>query len=329
MTKRNHQADPRLNLISRYKSPFLLAAALLAWPVVGESRPPLVKPTKRLFAQNQGPNQDNRQRARELASRGSALFERGDNKQALDLFEEAYKLFPAPSLLYSLARAYEAEKDWLRARSAYSGFLANPPAGDKDNSRIRDAKEHMAKVESNLSRLIIKLPEPYTQVTIDGQEVTPEPDGSIWLAAGKHFLKWQFGDQELVSKAGESVVLVLPASRPEVPPVASPPAVASVRPASHSSAGRKAAAGVLGSLAVLSLGGAITLNVLDGRNAPGSCSYPGVVGYDQCVYNNVVPYSIAYAGAGALGIAMILTLTLPSRKVPSSAPSTAPVGVQR
>lgn len=114
----------------------------------------------------------NRERAVVLATEANELFEEGEFERAAVLLEQAYALFPTPSLLYNIARAYEEAGDPVRAIDAYQRYLATAEVSDLER---RDLDEIIERLERSADPT---LPDPNPDPDSD-PDVRPElPDGS-------------------------------------------------------------------------------------------------------------------------------------------------------
>jgi len=105
---------------------------------------------------------------KEMAKRhyqnGAIYFDRANYKMALEEFEKAYRLEPAPELLYNMARSHEGLGQLEQAGSRYEAFLAARPKSDLAetiNARIKNLRD----------RLETKKPTPTPTPT-----PTPEPE---------------------------------------------------------------------------------------------------------------------------------------------------------
>lgn len=277
------------------------------------------------LAQIQADKSQNRQQARELAQKGSAAFANKDLKTAQKYYEEAYALYPANIILYSLGRAYEEDKKWLRAYSAYQQFVDTLTTAEQSSQQARDARTSIRIVESHLGRLKVESDTPALRYRIDDELEFRAGAEPVRLDPGEHRLLFGDSTQTVTIKEGETLIITLspsPQAAPiaTVPPVAAPP-VPSVSETLQShglSRNRKIAAGVLGSLALLSLGTGIALTVLDGRETPGQCALPGSgpssSSVTTCVYDTRAGYALAYGATGALTVGLILALALPPKR---------------
>lgn len=88
-----------------------------------------------------------REAALELYEQGKTAYRAGDFARAADLLERAYALFPAPVLLYNLARARESKGDDPGAVEAYRRYLA----GDDDAEDRPAIERRVATLEQRMA----------------------------------------------------------------------------------------------------------------------------------------------------------------------------------
>jgi len=81
--------------------------------------------------------------AKELATEGLTAFAAGRHAEAIEKFEAAYRLVPAPGLLYNAAQAYRLSGDCVLALARYRAFLATG-AGEKTRQL---AEQRIAELE--------------------------------------------------------------------------------------------------------------------------------------------------------------------------------------
>jgi tetratricopeptide (TPR) repeat protein len=86
-------------------------------------------------------------RARATFQAGVAAYDARAFARAIELFQEAYRLVPAPELLFNLAQAYRAAGDCGRARDTYANLLALSPAPARLGVRAADALATLASCE--------------------------------------------------------------------------------------------------------------------------------------------------------------------------------------
>jgi tetratricopeptide (TPR) repeat protein len=91
---------------------------------------------------------DDEKRARELHDRGLKHYTLGEYDDAIEAYSEAYKLVPAPGILFNLAQAYRLNGDCARALQLYKSYLRQAPDGSDANL----AEEHVAAMETCTAR---------------------------------------------------------------------------------------------------------------------------------------------------------------------------------
>ncbi|MCC6525435.1 MAG: tetratricopeptide repeat protein [Polyangiaceae bacterium] len=162
--------------------------------------------------------------ARELGADGMQLFDRGQYADALDRFERANKLIPAPTLqlraarcLVKLGRLVEASERYLDATRMDLPGNALPV----HFKARREAQKERDELLPTLPKLTIELEGPGTDVTVrlDGQDVpaallgAPQP-----VDPGRHEIVAARGDAEatrsIAVKPGELATVRLRAPRP-------------------------------------------------------------------------------------------------------------------
>src|SRR5579859_6339694 len=82
---------------------------------------------------------------------GKEAFERGDYELALQSFQRANQLVPAPSLMYNIGNTHERLGHYKEAASAFEGYLsqAGPPTTDDE----KDFQEKLrARIAANKKR---------------------------------------------------------------------------------------------------------------------------------------------------------------------------------
>ena len=85
------------------------------------------------------PSASDKEKAKLLHEAGLAEYQAGRYGAAVDAFRHAYKLVPAPGILFNLAQAYRLKGDCKSARRSYKKFLKV----SSDAGQIALAKEHL------------------------------------------------------------------------------------------------------------------------------------------------------------------------------------------
>ena len=83
---------------------------------------------------------DDKEKAKLLHQAGLAEYQAGRYGAAVAAFRHAYKLVPAPGILFNLAQAYRLKGDCRSARRSYKKFLKE----STDAAQLALAKEHLA-----------------------------------------------------------------------------------------------------------------------------------------------------------------------------------------
>jgi hypothetical protein len=124
-------------------------------------------------AHAQAPDRD---RARELAREAAELFQAGNRRAAVAKFEEAYRLFPTPALLYNIGKAYAGLSDHVRAHRALSQFLRETDASETDLDRRAEAQTLLADLAPHVGVATITAPAfPGATLELDGVALGTAP----------------------------------------------------------------------------------------------------------------------------------------------------------
>jgi tetratricopeptide (TPR) repeat protein len=82
------------------------------------------------------------QEARRLYAQGQTHYDLAEYEQAIDLFNEAYRLTRAPGLLYNLAQAHRLNGNCVEAERLYKSYVREDPEGKRRDK----ADMHLANV---------------------------------------------------------------------------------------------------------------------------------------------------------------------------------------
>ncbi|MCB9565447.1 MAG: tetratricopeptide repeat protein [Kofleriaceae bacterium] len=85
---------------------------------------------------------DDRARAETLAADAKVHFDLGEWAEAITGYEDAYRLYPSPGLLYNLGQAYRLAGDCARAVTTYKSYLRQAP----DSSHRAVVEQHLAEL---------------------------------------------------------------------------------------------------------------------------------------------------------------------------------------
>jgi tetratricopeptide (TPR) repeat protein len=90
---------------------------------------------------------DTEARAMTAFNDGQAAYDRGDYKEALELFLEAQSLYPSPVFHYNIARCYEALENYEQAITSYNAYLRST------KSSTGQDPEDKVNIENTIARL--------------------------------------------------------------------------------------------------------------------------------------------------------------------------------
>jgi hypothetical protein len=112
--------------------------------------------------------QSKKEKAVTLARAGVALLEEGKLDEALKMFEEAYRLDPAPVLLGHMAKVYQKKGDALKARELYEQWVAS----ETDPKRQEKAKARLQELlDSMFGKLTVSASPQGALIKVDDKEV--------------------------------------------------------------------------------------------------------------------------------------------------------------
>ncbi len=126
-----------------------------------------------------------RAEARVHFTRGLELFDEGRLVEALSEFEEAYRISPAPALLYNLAQIHAELGHAVEAADAYQRFLSDSPSIDPE---LRADAERALRVQrARIGRLEVTVSVEGTRIFVDDVEVGSAPlSAPVPVSAGEH-----------------------------------------------------------------------------------------------------------------------------------------------
>lgn len=103
-----------------------------------------------------------------LARAAEVMMKEGRLDEAAALFQKAYDLDPAPTLLYNIGRVYDLKGDLARARDYYERFLAH----EKDPERLARGRQRLEAVLDRTPGRIVVTTDPLdASVAVDGAAV--------------------------------------------------------------------------------------------------------------------------------------------------------------
>ena len=170
-------------------------------------------------------------RAKALFSAGAQFYESGQFVAAIDAFEQANRIVPRPSIVFSIAQAHKRQyfidknPEHLRAAiRSYKSYIEQVPEGGR-RADAAQALAELAPLEDRLgaeaastarapartvARLLVTSPTPGAMVTLDDKITKPVPFGPE-VTPGRHKVRVAapgFVDEEQVVEAVEGNVVV-------------------------------------------------------------------------------------------------------------------------
>lgn len=196
------------------------------------------------------PDAATKEKARALGNKGLSFYDNGEFKPAMEHLEQAFRLYPAPTLgLYS-ARALAKMGRLTSASARYLAVIKMPLAADASEpfkQAVADATAERAALVERIPRLRVEIVAASGEVVvrIDGAPVAVKDLGEgVWLNPGAHEIHGQHPGKEVKMQValqeGETKTVTLDlasasapapaAPQPTAPPAqASPPAAAPPR----------------------------------------------------------------------------------------------------
>lgn len=125
--------------------------------------------------------QSAKEKATALARGAAVLVDEGKLDQALELFQKAYQLDPAPVLLGHMAKILDRKGDLAGARALYERWVAE----ETDPDRLAKARTRLADLLDRMpGRLVVAVSPEGATVTVDGREVAAGT--AVELKRGSH-----------------------------------------------------------------------------------------------------------------------------------------------
>jgi hypothetical protein len=126
---------------------------------------------------------------REAASHflnGVALFEEEDYQGAVVEFEQAFETVPNPTVLYNLAQAHLALRDYVAARATLRQYLEWPGA-QLSEERRESVRFQIETLERRIGSIRVEVNIEGARITVDGIERGTSPlEGPLPVATGRH-----------------------------------------------------------------------------------------------------------------------------------------------
>jgi tetratricopeptide (TPR) repeat protein len=151
----------------------MLAASLVVLSLLAQDAPPSPR------------SADAKARAQVLLKRGARHYQHAEYKEALEVFEQAYGLFPSPKLLMNIGQASRELGHTVEAINAFEQFLEQ--AGDAPPRAVAEAKQSIDEMEPQIAKLRIDCTMSGADISIDGKRVAVSPvAGLIRVIPGTH-----------------------------------------------------------------------------------------------------------------------------------------------
>ena len=173
-----------------------------------------------------GQTADTKGTARVKALEGSRVADEGQHERALELFREAYALYPEPAYLYDIGVECQALGRDVEALDAYSRFLSDPR--NTPQALIMHANDLRGELDKRLGEIQLRGAPEGAEIDIDDQRHgTAPPREPIRAKPGAHRIVVRrlgfepFRADVLVQEGGKVVVEVLPQAPSEPAPSAS------------------------------------------------------------------------------------------------------------
>ena len=174
-------------------------------------------------------------KARAAFQLAQQLYKQARYLDAIDKFEEAYRLKPHPSIFFNIGRCYEQLGEITRALRSYRDYLkALPDAKDKDTvaEAIRNLERRMK--ENGRQQVAITTDPPGASITIDGTSYGSTP-AYVELTPGNHLVKAALegylpAERNFVMSAERSMELAIALKAAPPPPPRPEPVVKKEEP---------------------------------------------------------------------------------------------------
>lgn len=211
--------------------------------------------------------------AEALYQKGRQLMAEGKFSEACPKFAESYRLDAATGTLLNLASCHEGERKLASAWLELTEALASARRDHRDD-RVKFAEEHLAALETKLSRLTVAL-----APSADIADLKVQVDGIVVLAAargipapvdpGEHVVEAQapgrkpFSQRFTITEQAKNITVTIPLLETEAPPapLASAPPASPSPPAAAETTSRPIPSSVYvtgGATLVLAVGAGVT-----------------------------------------------------------------------
>jgi tetratricopeptide (TPR) repeat protein len=159
-----------------------------------------------------------RERATALFRRGSALFSKGKYERALELLEQAKRLYPSHKIEVSIGYTLAELGRLPEAAQSFERFLSDP-ASLKSPEVVDEVLHKLGRLKRSLSRLKLSGHAPADTISIDGAPAPSPLPSPLYLRPGGHRLAVVRGgqtilEQSLTLDAGELRLLTVGEAAP-------------------------------------------------------------------------------------------------------------------
>ena len=127
----------------------------------------------------------NEKRAQALQVEGLRLMQKGDNRHAVEKFDEAYRLVPSPRILFNRGKAHHALGEDVDALSDFERFLDEAPYAPKESRD--EATRVIETLRPKLAYIDVQTDDAGSEITIDLHAIGTAPLARpVVVARGKH-----------------------------------------------------------------------------------------------------------------------------------------------
>lgn len=172
-------------------------------------------------------------RAQALQVEGLGLMQKGDNRAALQKFEEAFRLVQSPKILFNRGKAHRALGEDVEALVDFERFLDEAPYAPKESRA--EAERAVQALRPRLSYLEIQVDNPGSTISVDGRQVGTAPLlRPVVVAPGTHEVRvtkpgMNDDSRSVAPIAGQKLrvmVYLVAVAAPAPPPTTAPAATA-------------------------------------------------------------------------------------------------------
>ncbi len=172
-----------------------------------------------LFTTHAAAAQDAREQARENFNAGVQAFEAGNFEQALEAFQEAYRLAPHPTVRVNMANCYERLNRPLEALFHFESFLAE--SEDAPAEQRREVQAAVERLRHQIGEVTLRVAPDGALVRLDESEVRRAPImNTIRMTPGSHVVEvraegYQSIRREFIVEAGQPADVTIRLERGE------------------------------------------------------------------------------------------------------------------